>query len=154
MACPYGIPRYEWDSPVPYVRKCILCAEYIARGEKPACTEACPTGATIFGRRDDLLVEAHRRIDSEPGKYLNAVWGEKEIGGGGVLYVSDTDLSFLNYGRPLGDQSLPSRTAPAMQAVPFAFAGMAAAMAGVGWIISRRRKLNEKQVTEPKDEHE
>ena len=25
MACPYGIPRYDWDEPVPYVRKCILC---------------------------------------------------------------------------------------------------------------------------------
>jgi len=27
MACPYGIPRYEWDQKVPYVRKCIMCYE-------------------------------------------------------------------------------------------------------------------------------
>ena len=61
MACPYGIPRYDWDSAIPYVRKCILCYGRIAEGKKPACTEACPTGATIFGNRDDLLKEAKKK---------------------------------------------------------------------------------------------
>jgi len=154
MACPYGIPRYEWDEPVPYIRKCILCAANIARGEQPACTEACPTGATIFGDRDELLAEAHRRIAAEPGKYMGQVWGEKEIGGSNVLYISDIDLSFLTYGRSLGEEALPSRTAPAMQAVPFAFAGMAATMAGLGWIITRRQKLERENHPQALDDNE
>ena len=68
MACPYGIPRYDWDKPVPYVRKCTLCYARLGQGREPACVEACPTKATIFGARDDLLAEAHRRIRRNPRK--------------------------------------------------------------------------------------
>ena len=66
MACPYGIPRYEWQAAVPYVRKCILCYDRIAEGRQPACTEACPAKATIFGDRDQLLAEARERIGKDP----------------------------------------------------------------------------------------
>ncbi len=36
--------RYEWDSPTPRVRKCILCYEEISAGRmsQPACTSGCP----------------------------------------------------------------------------------------------------------------
>ncbi|MFC1475806.1 4Fe-4S dicluster domain-containing protein, partial [Candidatus Zixiibacteriota bacterium] len=75
MACPYGVPRYDWDEPIPYVRKCILCHDRIKNGQQPACTAACPTQATIFGERDELLAEAHQRIRLNPGKYIDHVWG-------------------------------------------------------------------------------
>lgn len=150
MACPYGIPRYDWDRPVPYIRKCILCAEYIARGEKPACTEACPTEATIFGDRDELIAEARSRIKSNPGKYVDRVWGEYEVGGSQVLYISDIDLSFLTYGRPLGRRPLPDRTAPAMQVVPYTFFGVASTMAGLSWIIGRRMEI-QRRMESPED---
>ncbi len=152
MACPYGIPRYDWDQPVPYVRKCILCYDRIKEGGQPACTEACPTQATIFGDRDELLVEAHHRIGENPGKYVERVWGEREIGGSQVLYISDIDLSFLTYGRSLGDKPVPVTTSAAMNAVPFAFLGVGSAMAGISWIIGRRMKLQGKSSNEPKDE--
>ena len=151
MSCPYGIPRYDWDLQVPYIRKCILCADYIADGKQPACTEACPTQATIFGERDELLKEAHRRIKDNPDKYINKVWGEREIGGSQVLYISDVDLSFLTYGRPLGDMPVPERTSAAMHAVPYAFVGMASVMTGLGWVIGRRNKLKEPDVTKPEE---
>ncbi len=145
MACPYGIPRYDWDLTVPYIRKCIFCADYIARGGSPACTDACPTGATIFGDREELLSEAYDRIKTYPDRYKNKVWGANEVGGTSVIYISDIDLSFLTYGNILGETPLPVKTAPAMTAVPFTFVGMAAAMAGLGWIIGRRQKLNDEQ---------
>lgn len=72
MACPYSIPRYDWDQTTPYVRKCILCYGRIREGKLPACIEACPTKATIFGDREALLAEAHRRIAENPGVY----WGQ------------------------------------------------------------------------------
>jgi formate dehydrogenase iron-sulfur subunit len=141
MACPYGIPRYDWDQPVPYIRKCVLCYETrVKNGKQPACTEACPTEATIFGERSDLIQLAHQRIRSEPEKYIDKVWGEHEVGGTSVLYIADTDLSFLAPGE-LDDQPLPERTKLAMNAVPFTFVGVAAAMAGVNWVIGRRMKL-------------
>ncbi len=142
MACPFGIPRYEWSSVVPYVRKCILCYDTrLKYGRQPACTEVCPTKATIFGDRDELIAEAHQRLRNNPGKYHNRVWGEHEVGGTSVLYISDIDLSFLTYGEHFGDKPLPQRTRVAMDAVPFAFLGMGMAMTGLYWVIGRRTKL-------------
>lgn len=131
MACPYDVPRYDWDRTVPLVRKCVLCYERIKTGGQPACTQVCPTRATVFGDREELIEEAHRRIRERPGEYVNRVWGEREVGGTSVLYISDTDLSFLTHGKRLGSKPVPERTAAAMNAVPFAFAGVVAAMAGV-----------------------
>ena len=141
MACPYGIPRYDWDQPVPYIEKCILCYNRIKDGKQPACTEICPTGATIFGQRDELIAEAHKRIKENTDKYIDRVWGEHEVGGTNVLYLSDIDLDFLAMKPDLGRQPLPTTTELAMHSVPFAFVGMGAAMLGLNWIIRRRIKL-------------
>jgi len=140
MACPYGIPRYEWDQKVPYVRKCIMCYEHLKEGQQPACTAACPEKATIFGDRDKLLAEAHQRIKDTPGVYLDHVWGEYEVGGTSVLYVSDIDLGFLCY-QPDLTTALPSTTELAMRSVPFAFLGMGAVMLSVNWVVKRRQEL-------------
>ena len=151
MACPYGIPRYDWDQQVPYVRKCILCYETrLQKNQQPACTEVCPTKATIFGDRDELIKEAHRRIKANPDRYIDKVWGEHEVGGTSVLYISDIDLSFLTYGQPLGERPVPARTSTAMHAVPFAFIGMGSLMAGLQWIIGRRNE-NKQPPTELTD---
>jgi len=152
MACPYGIPRYEWARAVPYVRKCILCYDRIKTGGQPACVEACPEKATIFGDRDQLLAEAHRRIAGNPQLYANKVWGEHDAGGSSVLYISNTDLSFLTDGHRIGETPLPERTAVVMDAVPFAFTGVMGVMAGVGWIVDRRMKLSAGPQSEPKSE--
>jgi len=90
-----------------------MCIDRIKAGKQPACTEVCPTKATIFGERDELLKEAHRRLKENPGKYINKVYGEFEVGGTSVLYISDIDLEFLTY--PLTP--------------------------GTKWIIKRRMKL-------------
>ncbi len=141
MACPFGIPRYEWESAVPYVRKCTMCYETrVSQGRQPACTEACPEEATIFGERDDLLAEAHRRIAAEPGRYLDTVFGEHEVGGTNVLYLSPVDLDVLSLGNQLGNRPMPSLTQAAMHAVPPAFVGMGAVMGSLWWVIERRRK--------------
>jgi formate dehydrogenase iron-sulfur subunit len=145
MACPYGIPRYDWDEPVPYVRKCILCFDKIKEGEQPACTKICPEGATIFGERNELLKIAHNSIKNNPNKYINKVWGEHEIGGTNVLYLSDIDLGFLTYKTHLGKEPLEETTAPAMKSVPFAFVGMGGFMLGLNWIIRRRMEFSKNQ---------
>lgn len=145
MACPFGIPRYDWDKKVPFIRKCIMCSDRIKQGGQPACTEACPTKATIFGDRDELLAEARLRLKNSPDKYIQTIWGEHEAGGTAVLYISDTDMSFLTYGRPLEDFALPNKTAPAMTAVPPVFVGMGATMVGLKWLIERKSKIRNSQ---------
>jgi len=142
MACPFGIPRYTWAEPVPYVRKCIMCYHKIKSGElsQPACTGACPTGATIYGEREKLLEQAHMRIKRNPRKYIDKVWGEHEVGGTNVLYVSDIDLSFLGWSSNLGDEPLPQLTWPVMKMVPAVFVGVGLAMTAAYWVIDRRMK--------------
>jgi len=141
MACPYGIPRYDWDEQVPYVRKCIMCHHRLRQGRQPACTEACPEKATIFGDRTELLAEARRRIRKDPDRYIDHVWGEHEVGGTNVLYISDIDLGFLSYRSQPGMEPLPKTTEIAMKAVPVAFVGMGGVMYGINWIIRRRMEL-------------
>jgi formate dehydrogenase iron-sulfur subunit len=141
MSCPYGIPRYDWEKPVPYVRKCDFCFERIEDGRQPACTEACPEDATIFGTREELLEEAHRRIAEGPGKYQPRVFGEREVGGTCVLYVSDIPLDFLGWKPNLGDEPLPELTLAALSKVPPLILGVGGLMAGVFWITHRRMKL-------------
>ncbi|MFH1418163.1 MAG: 4Fe-4S dicluster domain-containing protein [Planctomycetota bacterium] len=141
MACPYGIPRYDWDKPVPYVRKCTMCYSRIQEGRQPACTEACPEGATIFGTRAEMLAVAHRRIKDNPGKYLNRVFGEHEVGGTSVFYISDIPLGFLGWKPDMGNEPLPTLTWASLTKVPPVIAGMAVAMSGIYFIIGRRMKF-------------
>ena len=140
MSCPYGIPRYTWSKNIPYPRKCIFCHPRISAGKQPACTEACPTGATVFGERPALLAEARRRIRAAPKKYRPRIWGEKEVGGAGVLYISDVDLGFLGWSEDLGNEPLPAITDNALMVVPPLFLGMGALAGGIYWVLERRRK--------------
>jgi formate dehydrogenase iron-sulfur subunit len=145
LACPFGIPHYEWNQIAPSVRKCILCYHAMAEGtlEAPACVTACPNKATIFGSREDLLREAKARLSAEPSKYVQKVWGENEVGGTSVLMIADISLDFLavNDGQGLGPSPLPKKTWAALWPVPFEFVGMGALMTGIYWIINRRRSL-------------
>lgn len=141
LACPYGIPRYDWDKPVPYVRKCTMCYHRIREGKQPACTEACPEKATIFGTRDEMLAVAHDRIKQTPDKYVNKVFGEHEVGGTSVLYISDIPLGFLGWKPDLGAEPLPKLTWASLKKVPPVIVGMAGAMSGIYFIIGRRMKL-------------
>jgi formate dehydrogenase iron-sulfur subunit len=143
MACPYGIPRYSWANAVPYVRKCIMCYDKIQSGEldQPACTNACPAEATIYGDRVDLLAEAHKRIEDKRDLYIPTVFGEHDVGGTSVLYISDISLGFLGLNENLDESPLPLRTQAFMSTVPGVFVGVGAVMGSVYWIVDRRRRL-------------
>ncbi len=141
VACPYGIPRYDWNEPVPYVRKCTMCYSRIKEGRQPACTEACPEEATIFGTRAEMLAVAHERIRKHPDKYVGKVFGEHEVGGTSVLYISDVPLGFLGSSPELGEEPLPKLSWASPTKVPPVIVGMAGAMSGIYFIIGRRMKL-------------
>ena len=54
----------------------------------PACVEACEYEATIFGTRSKLLAEARDRIEEDPDEYYDHIYGETEIGGTSVLFLT------------------------------------------------------------------
>jgi len=148
LACPFMIPRYEYDQPLPYVRKCKMNEDCRVAGGMPACVTACPTGATIFGPRDELLAEAKRRIAAAPGRYIDRVWGEHDFGGTSVIYISDVDLGptlrmpdaeELERLRvpELTNASIPDQVHGWVMFTPIQFFGVGAALAGL-WVLKRR----------------
>jgi formate dehydrogenase iron-sulfur subunit len=154
MACPYGIPRYDWEKTTPFVRKCTMCYPRLQEGREPACVEICPEKATIFGTREELLRIAHDRIEENPDRYINKVFGETEIGGTSVLYISDIPLDFLAYKPDLGDQPLPQLTWAALSKVPPIVVGMGGLMTGIYWIIHRRMTIADEKRSRSKGEGE
>jgi len=119
IACPFGVPKYEYAKAVPYVKKCTFCAERQAKGLSPACTEACPSGALKFGKRADLLEEAKTRIYQNPGKYVHSIYGEEEAGGTSWLYLSDVSFDSLALPADIEKRSYPEMAEGALSAVPF-----------------------------------
>src|SRR5512145_3210627 len=76
LACPFNVPKYQWRTPFPKIVKCEMCRHLLEKGGIPACVEACPRGAVIFGALAELRADARGRIDREPGRYFPRVYGE------------------------------------------------------------------------------
>jgi formate dehydrogenase beta subunit len=114
-ACPFGIPKTEWEKPLPYIQKCDFCAERQSNGEEPACSAACPTGALIYGSRKAMLDIAKTRLAEDP-KYVPHIYGEREAGGTSMLYISHVDFQKLGFPEQ-SDLALPEITWPYMKGV-------------------------------------
>ncbi len=120
VACPFNIPKFEYGETFPEIKKCEMCQHVLAEGGIPGCCEWCPCGASIFGKVEDLLQEAHKRLNWETGKeynfpiaevgskattrkplakYVNYVYGERE--NGGTQYIMLSAIPFEKLGMPL-----------------------------------------------------
>jgi len=162
VGCPYNVPQFEYDNPFGQIRKCQMCnqagVERINNGQLTGCAEVCPTGATLFGTRDELLKEAKRRLALKPGEiynyprgdvskpysthekaapeYKQHIWGEKEAGGTNVLHISA--IPFDKLGMPsLGERSYASIAEGVQHSLYSYFALPAAALAGLTYIVRR-----------------
>jgi Fe-S-cluster-containing dehydrogenase component len=151
-ACPFGVPTYDWDNPLGLIHKCQMCVERLAEGEMPACVSSCPAGALRFGRRSDLLAQAHARISSNPGRYIDQVYGEFEAGGTSMLYLSG--VPFTQLGLPeLDGQSISHYAEAVMKKTPVVAASVAALATGLYWLTKRRDlHLSEAQVILPQED--
>jgi Fe-S-cluster-containing dehydrogenase component len=138
VACPFGVPKFQWASNTPRIVKCELCKERLAAGQEPACTEVCPRHAVIFGRRTELLKEAKRRLAETPGRYVPKVYGETDGGGTQVLYLSH--VPFEKLGLPaLGDEPAPQLARSIQHGVYRGFVAPLALYGVLGMIAFRNR---------------
>jgi formate dehydrogenase iron-sulfur subunit len=138
MACPFGVPKYQWERPVPVVGKCVLCASRLAAGQATACATVCPTGATRFGERDELIREARARIAAEPTRYVDHIYGLEEAGGTSVLMLSGVPFASLDLPSGLPSEPLPLLTWQALSKVPDVVMTAAVFLYGIHWITKRR----------------
>lgn len=139
IACPFGIPKYEWSKAFPLVKKCTGCYDRVKAGMKPACATACPT-AISYGHRNELIKEAERRLAAHPDRYLKKVYGKEEAGGTSVIYLTSLPFDELGF-KPVTMRALPSFTWQALRLVPGIFLGVGGGLSALSWINHRRERL-------------
>jgi Fe-S-cluster-containing dehydrogenase component len=148
VACPYNIPKFQWDTPVPKIVKCELCNHLLARGEQPGCCQACPKQAVIFGTYEDLLADARQRIADHPERYYPAgapqIFGDTEGGGTQVLYLAGVDFEKL--GLPeLGDEGVAAKARSIQHGIYKGFMAPVALYGILGAVLWRNRRAAKKE---------
>jgi Fe-S-cluster-containing dehydrogenase component len=124
-ACPFGVPRFQYDTATPRIQKCQLCKQHLTSTDPErkykfaACAQVCPTGATLFGPVELLKAEAQRRLELEAGSaavyprgqietpfpahekpapdYKKRIYGDKEIGGTQMMLLAGVSFGKLGY---------------------------------------------------------
>ena len=159
LACPWDVPTADWNTRAPRISKCTHCNDRcdqplpvarnggnLSEAEKktfsdtmqvPACVKACPADALRYGTRDEMLALAHQRIADRPDKYVNHVYGEKELGGTTVLYLSRVPFEKLGF-PTYGEKPFPDFTSKALGAVPPAVITVGAVL-GAAYAFFRKR---------------
>lgn len=121
VSCPFDIPKFEYHDWNPKIQKCNMCWERLETGKKPACSEACPTDALMFGKKRELTEIARVRIYNHPDKYTHEIYGEHEVGGAGWLYLASAPFGQLGFRDDLGETPYPEYTKEFLYAVPGVF---------------------------------
>jgi formate dehydrogenase iron-sulfur subunit len=152
VACPFSVPKYEWSKLFPKVQKCTMCPDRVAAGKQTACAEICPTGATKFGERDDLIAEAQQRIHDNPGKYVDHIYGLEEVGGTSVLLLSPVPFETFGYRTGLSKDPMPMLTYRVLSHIPdfVPLGGMM--LGGIWWITHRREEVALAEAPKPRVE--
>lgn len=157
-ACPFGVPRFEYNKALPKIGKCELCRHRMADGHYAACAEVCPTGATLYGKVTDLKAEAQRRLALKPGdtttfprgrlggpdwsyqgtaaKYVQQIYGDKELGGTQMIKLTAVPFEKLGH-RPLPERSYAS-ISEGLQHTLYGYLALPAVVLGALSVIARR----------------
>ncbi len=156
VACPYNVPKFQWDTAVPDIVKCELCAHIITdpetgglrEGALPGCCQACPKEAVIFGTYEELLADARQRIADHPERYYPAgepqIFGDTEGGGTQVLYLAGVDFEKL--GLPeLGDEGIGVQARAIQHGIYKGFIAPVALYGILGAVLWRNRRAAKKE---------
>lgn len=179
IACPFSVPMFEWEKALPFIEKCTLCIDRIDKTlsnddtidymesrsdtrdmRTPACVKSCPTGSLVYGTRRELLEEAKRRFEQNPGLYYvdpkfgylfggdpeaelggeNPVEGNTKaaVGGTAIMYMSDIPFGEIGLNDKVDTRSMPQRTSTQMSLV-LPIGGAMAGLCTIIYLITRRK---------------
>lgn len=142
VACPFSIPAYSYSSAFdPVIKKCIFCYDTrLKYGKPPACVEICPQEVLTFGHLNDLIRIGHNRIEEMPGKYVDHIYGEKEMGGTGWIYLSGVPFDQLGCDTTLGNDPIISNVKEFLALTPMVLAIWPALFSGIHLLATRGKK--------------
>ena len=146
QACPQKIPRYEWGSTNPRIRKCNLCHSRVKAGKLPACSQACPTEATLFGSMEKIIEVAEFRIKENPAKYFPKIYGLEEAGGSHILVISPVPFEQLGYASGIPKDPLPDLTMKAMDKIPGVVLGGGVFLSAMYWLTKRKNQIAKESI--------
>jgi hypothetical protein len=127
--------------------KCTFCHPRLIKGQLPGCVEICPAEALAFGKRRNLLKIARERIDLFPGRYIDHIYGEAEMGGTAWLTISGVPFRELGMREDLGTTPAPELTKGALSVVPVVASMWPVLLTGVYAISQRRDKIAREEKT-------
>jgi len=155
-ACPFDIPAYQYYDPfTPEVTKCTFCFDRIrAQGGVPACVEICPVETMTFGKRTDLIELAHKKIRDNPGRYVNHVYGETEVGGTSWMYLSAVPFNMIGFRTDLGTVPIPTLGRPFLSLVAPVFIAIPALCMGFYSFKKRRDRLEIEEIRKALEKRE
>ncbi|WP_247892813.1 hydrogenase 2 operon protein HybA [Azospirillum baldaniorum] len=167
LSCPFGVPKYDYNDAFGEIKKCQLCKQQLAKNELPGCADVCPTGATLFGRTEDLKAEAKRRTALKVGEhthyprgdiagkvggpragheklveaaYQTHIYGEKELGGTQCLAVSAVPFDKLNLPTNVPENGYPTLSEGIQHTLYAGMIAPATVFAGLAYLAHRNTK--------------
>jgi len=123
--CPWGIPARQSGVGL-YLKlmpklagggvmyKCDLCYGRLQDGKTPACLEACPNDAILFGTKPEMRNYAYARAKETAGY----IYGEEENGGTSTFYVSPVPFESIDSALKKQKQAQKNPQAPGFPTMP------------------------------------
>jgi formate dehydrogenase iron-sulfur subunit len=141
ISCPFDVPKFEYESPVPKIQKCHFCYTRLAEGKIPACVDACPVEALSFGSRKNMLKIAQTKIATNPDKYHDQIYGDIEAGGSGWIYLSSVPFDRIGFNTNISTTPYPEYTKGFLYAVPFIFVLLPTFLLGISHLTRRKNEI-------------
>lgn len=138
--CPFQVPKLSGNTltGIQKMQKCTFCQDRVSQGRQTACAEACPTGAILYGNRDELVSEGKKRVSLIKNIYPNArLYGENELGGLHVLNVLKESPTIYQYTEYPQVPSATSAWKDAIQPIGWVMGGLTILGLGLNYLAAR-----------------
>jgi formate dehydrogenase iron-sulfur subunit len=147
VACPFHVPAYSYSSAFdPVIKKCIFCYDTrLKNGLPPACVDICPQEALTFGKRKDLIKIGHQRIETHPGRYVDHLYGEKELGGTSWMYLSPVTFDQVGFDPTPGNEPIISHVKEFLGTVPMVLAIWPAMFTGFHLLAKKQKGHDDRE---------
>ena len=145
IACPFYVPTFKYSKAfTPKIMKCIFCYDTrLKDGKAPACVEACPQEALTFGRRTDCIDMGRQRIRQTPGKYVDHIYGEHEVGGTAWMYLSSVPFDKVGLDTHVPNEPILNSVKEFLAIVPMVLTIWPGLFIGFHLLATRKDKMME-----------